>query len=166
MPIVSRAAACAQLLRHFTETLRTWPAGTALALRHPDLPKAVLHGGVTMGLALDFDEEGPDDASAVFTIRYWVIGATPENSDRYFDLLVAAWQADGRPTRVEQAHPRAGYAETTDGYRLSASRSLNGYLSVAGSTPPFRLRGPHGPHSPNGSGGTGGSGLLPPRIEL
>ncbi|WP_395292485.1 hypothetical protein ACF9IK_01990 [Kitasatospora hibisci] len=162
-PIVSRAAACAQLLRHLTETLRTWPSGTVLALRHPDLPKAVLHDGVTMGLAADFDEDGPEGASAVFTIRYWVIGATPENSDRYFDLLVAAWQAAGRPVQVEQAHPRAGCTKTADGYRFSVGLSLNGYLSLAGSTPPFWS---HGPDGPDGSGGTGASSLLPPRIGL
>ncbi|MFD0351300.1 hypothetical protein ACFQ0M_45240 [Kitasatospora aburaviensis] len=109
VPIVSRAAACAQLLRHFTETLRTWPAGTALALRHPDLPKAVLHGGVTMGLALDFDEEGPDDASAVFTIRYWVIGATPRTPTG----TSTSWWRRGRPTGGRRGSSRRTRAPAT-----------------------------------------------------
>ncbi|MEV6771257.1 hypothetical protein AB0N05_21820 [Nocardia sp. NPDC051030] len=133
-PATTQAAARAQLLRHFTETLRALPAELALTLRHPDLPAAALHRGVN----LPWDESDPDNPLEFFDIRYWVLGTTPDTSDRYFDLVLSAWGAQGWSTRTDRdSRPRTAYARTSDGYGLTVTQSVNGYLSMAGSTPPF-----------------------------
>ncbi|MEU7633773.1 hypothetical protein AB0C34_27980 [Nocardia sp. NPDC049220] len=133
-PPTTQATARAQLLGHFTETLRILPAESALALRHPDLPVAGFHHGVT----LPFDEDDPDSVLEFFDISYWVIGATPTNSDQYFDLMIRAWRDHGWTTRTDRnTRPRTGYARTFAGYGLTVTQSVNGYLSMSGSTPPF-----------------------------
>lgn len=133
-PQTTQAAARAQLLRHLTETLRILPTESALALQHPDLPAAGLHRGVT----LPFDDNDPDDILEFFDISYWVIGTTPDTSDRYFDLVIHAWCDHGWATRTDRnTRPRTGYARTSDGYGLTITQSVNGYLSMSGSTPPF-----------------------------
>ncbi|MFC5747945.1 hypothetical protein [Actinomadura rugatobispora] len=147
-PTTTEAAARAQLLRHFVRTLRALPAGSALARRHPDLPKAGLHGGITSAV----DADDPDHL-AFFDIAYWVIGATPQNSDRYFELVLDAWREKGWPTRTDRdTSPRAGYTRTTDGFGISVRQSVDGYLSVSGTTPLF------GADSDKGR-------PLPPRID-
>lgn len=133
-PVTTQAAARAELLRHFTETLAALPTELALALRHPDLPKAVLHPGVT----LPWNENDPDDILEFFDIAYWVLGTTPDTSDRYFDLVMRAWAERGWATRTEEdSPPRTGDAQTSDGYGLTITQSVDGYLSMSGSTPPF-----------------------------
>ncbi|MEU6580747.1 hypothetical protein [Nocardia sp. NPDC046763] len=129
----TRAAARAQLLRHFDATLRSLPAGVGLTLRHPDLPNAVFHNGVT----LSWDGSDPDNTLVFLDIRYWVLGTTPETCDAVFDLVLRAWSEQGWATSTEDAFPRAGYARTPDGYGFALNQSLNGYLSLAGTTPPF-----------------------------
>lgn len=130
----TQAAAREQLLRHFTETLRVLPPELALALRHPDLPKAAFHHGVN----LPWDDSDPDDLLEFFDIRYWVLGTTPDTSDRYFDLVMRAWSEQGWATRTDDdPGPRTGYARTSDGFGLTITQSVNGYLSIAGTTPPF-----------------------------
>lgn len=133
-PAATQATVRAQLLRHFTTTLQALPAGTALVLRHPDLPRAALHNGIT----LPWDASDPDDALEFFDIRYWLLGTTPDTSDAYFDLVLRTWSEKGWATRTDRdARPRTGYAETPDGYGLTVTQSINGYLSLAGSTPAF-----------------------------
>ncbi|WP_040790840.1 hypothetical protein [Nocardia paucivorans] len=133
MSPTTQAAARAQLLRHFTETLRALPMESALALQHPDFPMAGFHHGVI----LPFDED-PDATLEFFDISYWVIGATPDTSDRYFDQVMHVWHAQGRTTRTDRnTRPRTGYTRTSDGYGLTITQSVNGYLSLSGSTPPF-----------------------------
>ncbi|WP_433564585.1 hypothetical protein ACQP1O_04255 [Nocardia sp. CA-151230] len=130
----TQSAARAQLLRHFGETLRALPVELSLALRHPDLPKAVFHRGVT----LPWDGSDPDNPLVFLDIRYWVLGTTPETSDRYLDLVLRAWSEQGWSTSSEpDEFPRVGYAHTPDGYSFALTQSVNGYLSLAGSTPPF-----------------------------
>ncbi|MFI6870195.1 hypothetical protein [Nocardia sp. NPDC050406] len=130
----TQAAAREQLLRHFTEILRALPSELALALRHPDLPKAAFHHGVN----LPWDESDPDNPLEFLDIRYWVLGTTPDSSDRYFDLVLRAWREQGWETRsAGDARPRTGYARTSDGYGLTLTQSVNGYLSMSGTTPPF-----------------------------
>ncbi|BAW04276.1 hypothetical protein [Nocardia seriolae] len=132
----TRAAARAQLLHHFEATLRALPAEVGLALRHPDLPKAVFHSGVD----LSWDGNDPDNPLRFLDIRYWVVGAAPAESDRYFDLVLRAWAEQGWSADEEpDAVPRLGYTRTPDGFGFSLTQSLSGYLSLAGTTPPFEL---------------------------
>ncbi|WHM40795.1 hypothetical protein [Streptomyces sp. BPTC-684] len=133
-PAETQAAIRAQLLRHFTATLRALPAELALALRHPDLPTATFHRGVN----LPWDPNDPDSLLECFDIRYWVLGTTPDTSDRYFDLVMRAWTDQGWVTRSDRnSRPRSGYTQTPEGYGLSLTQSVNGYLSMSGATPPF-----------------------------
>lgn len=130
----TQAEARAQLLRHFTATLRALPPELSLALRHPDLPHAGLHRGVV----LSEDLNHPDDGWATFDIRYWVLGTTPDTCDGYFDLVTGVWREWGWATRDGgAARTDTGWADTPDGYSLVLTRSVNGYLSMAGSTPLF-----------------------------
>lgn len=133
-PATTQPEARAQLLRHFTETLRILPIEFALALRHPDLPKAWLHHGVT----LPYQYNDLDVVSEFFDITYWVIGTTPDTADRYFDLVMRAWGDQGWETRIDRnSRPRVGHVRTSDGYGLAIRQTVNGYLSMSGSTPPF-----------------------------
>ncbi|MVU78977.1 hypothetical protein GPX89_17200 [Nocardia sp. ET3-3] len=130
----TRAAARAQLLRHFEATLRVLPVELALTLRHPDLPTAPFHSGVDMS----WDDSDPDNPLKFLNIRYWMLGTTPETSDRSFDLVLRAWSEQGWSIDYNpEAFPRGGYAHTPDGYDFALTQSVNGYLSLAGSTPPF-----------------------------
>ncbi|MTE11543.1 hypothetical protein [Nocardia aurantiaca] len=132
--MTTQSAARAQLLRHFGETLRALPAQLSLALRHPDLPKAVFHRGVN----LPWDDSDPDNPLVFLDIRYWVLGTTPETSDSAFELVLRAWGDQGWPTISDpDEFPRVGYARTPDGFGFALAQSVNGYLSLAGSTPPF-----------------------------
>ncbi|MBB1154266.1 hypothetical protein [Amycolatopsis dendrobii] len=129
-----------RLLGHFTETLRALPSGSALVLRHPDLPKAVFHNGVALS-----DDYGRDETRRFFDIAYWVLGAAAETSEEYLDLTMRSWRDRGWATEFE-ADPSlsAGYARTADGYGFAIRRSLNGYLSMAGTTPVFPADSPEG----------------------
>lgn len=141
--VTSQAAARTQLLRYFAGTLRALPPDSALALQHPDLPAASFHHG----LALPYDN--PDDHAEFFDISYWVIGATPENSNKYFDLVLHAWTVLDTEIRTDrQTRPRTGYARTSDGYGLTVTQSVTGHLSVSGSTPPFDPASPGGESLP------------------
>ncbi|MET8422589.1 hypothetical protein [Nocardia sp. NPDC004860] len=130
----TQSAARAQLLRHLGETLRALPAELSLTVRHPDLPKAVFHRGVT----LPWDDGDPDSPLRFLDIRYWVLGTTPETSERYFESVLRAWTEQGWATSSDPNQlPRAAYARTPDGFGFALTQSVNGYLSLAGSTPPF-----------------------------
>lgn len=126
----TQEAAKARLRTHFAEILRCLPPGTALVLRHPELPGAVFHHGVT--LSCDY---GLDESRRFLDIRYWLLGAGPENCARYFGLVTGYWEARGW-TRTSSPDS-AGYADAPDGYGFSITQSVNGYLSVSGSTTPF-----------------------------
>ncbi|NKY34471.1 hypothetical protein HGA13_15525 [Nocardia speluncae] len=142
---VSQAAARARLLRYLTGILRLLPPETALLLQHPDLPAAGFHHGVTLPA-----EDTPDGEREFFDISYWVAGADPEDSDVYFDLVMRAWtelDPQARPDRPMR--PRTGYARTSDGYGLTVTQSVTGYLSVSGSTPPFGSDTPEGEPFPS-----------------
>ncbi|MGW4400451.1 hypothetical protein ACWEHA_34595 [Amycolatopsis nivea] len=140
MTTTTQAAVRAQLLEHFTETLRALPSGSALVLRHPDLPKAVFHNGVTMS-----SDYGRDETWRFFDIAYWVLGATPETSDQYLELIMRSWRdRDWATTFHENPPVSAGYGRTSDGYGFAIRRSINGYLSLAGATPVFAADSPEG----------------------
>ncbi|WP_459549890.1 hypothetical protein [Nocardia sp. X0981] len=129
----TRAAARAQLLRYFAETLRALPTGTSLALRHPDLPAAGFHHGVTLP-----HDDDPDSSAEFFDISYWMVGVGPAESDRYFDLVLRAWRALGAESATDRpTRPRNGYARTSDGYALTITQSVTGHLGLSCSTPPF-----------------------------
>lgn len=144
MTATTQAVARARLLGYFTETLRALPSGSALVLRHPDLPKAVFHHGVTLS-----DDYGRDETRRFFDIAYWVLGATAETSDQYLDLTMRSWRDQGWATEFRAKPPvSAGYARTSDGYGFAIRRSLNGYLSMAGTTPVFAADSPEGDPMP------------------
>lgn len=130
----TQAAARKQLYRHFVRTLRALPVESALSLLHPDLPRARLHNGVT----LPWDVTDPNIDSVFFDIAYWITGTAPDDTDRYFELIVRSWNAFGWPTRIEgDTPPRAAYTRTSDHFGMSVRQTVDGYLSLAGSTPPF-----------------------------
>jgi hypothetical protein len=130
----TQAAAREQLYRYFVLTLRTLPVGSVLALAHPELPHAQLHSGVTLPVN-DFAAEV--DAE-FFDIAYWVIEAPSEVRSDYFELIVQSWNRFGWPTRTERdTRPRAAYTRTPDRTGLSVRESVDGFVSLSGSTPPF-----------------------------
>ncbi|GAA3481696.1 hypothetical protein GCM10018966_062270 [Streptomyces yanii] len=130
----AQAQARTRLLRHFTDTLRALPPELSLALQHPDLPHAGLHRGVV----LSEDLNHPDDGWATFNIRYWVLGTTPDTSDRYFDLVTGVWREGDSATRDEGPAPtHTSWADAPDGHTLVLTRSVNDYLSMADATPLF-----------------------------
>ncbi|WP_143203605.1 hypothetical protein [Streptomyces sp. CB01580] len=145
LSIVTQAASRAELLRHLTETLRALPAELSLALWHPDLPKARMHDGVTpFGSPFDDDadaDEGGDvGRSAVFDIRYWVVGTTPESSGAYLDMVMRVWSDWGWTTRTSKVSPSLDkFAHSPDGYGFSVRQRINGYLSMSGTTPTFMV---------------------------
>ncbi len=91
------------------------------------------------GVTLPFADDGRDVTSEYFSIGYWMIGTTPDTVGRYFDLVVRAWTEFGWPTRTDPDHfrTRAADTHTPDGYELAIQRSVNGWLSLSGSTCPF-----------------------------
>jgi hypothetical protein len=131
----TQAAARDQLHRYIIQTLHALPAKLSLSLQHPDLPRALLHRGVTM----PFADDGRDVVSEYFTIGYWMVGITPDAVGAFFDLVVRSWNDFGWPTRVDRSDSgtRAADTHTPDDYQLHIQRSVNGYLSLSGSTPPF-----------------------------
>ncbi|MFF0628743.1 hypothetical protein [Streptomyces sp. NPDC004296] len=150
VPIVTQGAARAQLLRHLTEMLRALPAELSLALWHPDLPKARMHDGVTLAgsrfddaesdVDADGDEGGDVGRSAVFDIGYWVVGTTPDTSGRHLDMVLRVWNERGWTTRTfRDSPPLHGFARSPDGYGFGVRQSINGYLSMSGTTPAFMV---------------------------
>ncbi|MFB7651253.1 MULTISPECIES: hypothetical protein [unclassified Streptomyces] len=129
----AQAALRARLLWYFTETLGALPPELALALRHPDLPKAAFHDGVTLP-----SNDDPDHPLDFFDIRYWILGTTPDTSDRYYDLTLRVWKGQGWTIETDRdSRPRGCGTRTPDGYGFALTQSVNGYLSLSGMTPPF-----------------------------
>jgi hypothetical protein len=144
-PEPTQATAQKRLYRQLVRTLRSLPAGAALSLAHPDLRQAHLHSGVS----LPVDDSADEVDSEFFDIAYWVIGATPCVASEYFDLIVRSWIQSGWPTRTDRdSRPRAAYTRAPDGVGLSVRESVNGYVSLSGSTPPFAVGSPSGPPFP------------------
>ncbi|WP_067902233.1 hypothetical protein [Nocardia vaccinii] len=164
---LTRAQAQDRLYRYFVQTLRALPAELALSLVHPKLPKARFHNGVV----LPFDENDPDVDLEFFDIAYWVIGTTSDSADESFDLVVRVWQEFGRPIRTDRSsRPRAAYTYTADGYGLSVRQSVDGSVSLAGSTPPFPAHPREGRPLPEsiehpGAAAESGPAVLPPDTE-
>lgn len=62
----------------------------------------------------------------------------PDTSEQYFDMVMRVWSDRGWPTRtISTSRPSARAADTPDGYGLSLTQSVNGYLGMAGATPSF-----------------------------
>lgn len=138
---LTQAAARAQLYRCIRRTLGAFPAGSTLSLVHPAIPHARLHRGVT----LPYRGTGPDTDTEFFDIGYWVTGIGPDALSVCFDRTVLSWIEGGWPTRIDRdCAPRAAYTRTPDRFGLSVRESLEGYLSISGSTPPFAPGGPIG----------------------
>ncbi|MFC8042049.1 hypothetical protein [Nocardia sp. NPDC057353] len=132
--VIGAAAVRARLREYLAEVLGALPAGSALVLRHPDLPNAEFHGGVT----LPWNDSDPGDATAFVDIAYWVLGPDLDAADACFDGVLRGWRERGlTPVRDRDARPRTGAVATPDGYRLAIRQGVRGHLSVAGSTPPF-----------------------------
>ncbi|MEU1985405.1 hypothetical protein [Nocardia sp. NPDC019395] len=126
-------------------TLHALPVGTTLSRAHPDLPRAQLHSGVTLPA---HESAGKVDA-AFFDIAYWVIGAPPDSAATYFDLIVRFWNRSGWPIRTDRdSGPRAAYTRTPDHVGLSVRGSIDGHVSLSGSTPPFAVDSSVGPPLP------------------
>lgn len=136
MPTEStQAAARDQLHRCFIRTLRMLPPELALALYNPELPLAHFHNGVV----LPCNDNG-DVVLQFFDISYWITGTTPNSINSCFELVVWAWNYYGWRTRTDQnSRPRTAFTQTPDYYELTLQQSINGYLSISGSTPPFSL---------------------------
>lgn len=131
---ITQSTARKQLYRYFVRTLRALPAELALSLFHPEIPQAQLHNGV----ALPCEDTDQEFDSEFFDIAYWVTGTTPDTVDEYFDLIVRSWNEFGWPTRTDRSsRPRAAYTRTSDRFGLSVRQSVDGSLSISGSTPPF-----------------------------
>ncbi|MCX0269573.1 hypothetical protein NLM24_02360 [Nocardia zapadnayensis] len=132
----TQAAARERLYVCLLRTLRSLPAGSALSLSHPDLPHARLHPGVT--LPVDYSAARSDDE--FFDIAYWVISGPPEADENYFDLIVGTWDRFGWPTRTgRDTRPRAAYTRAPDRIGLSVRESVDGFVSLSGSTAPFAV---------------------------
>ncbi|WP_416564716.1 hypothetical protein [Nocardia testacea] len=141
----TQAQARKTLYGHLLGTLRLLPAGSALSLVHPDIPRARLHGGVT----LPDIGTGTDAPTEVFDISYWVTGIEPEAGGHSFDFVVDSWRRAGWPTRTDRdSAPRAGYTKTPDGFGLSVRESVDGDVSLSGTTPPFLAGSQAGPAFP------------------
>ncbi|MFI2232505.1 hypothetical protein [Nocardia testacea] len=134
-----------QLQRHLLRTLGALPAGSALSLLHPELPQTRLHSGVVLPVG---DSAGQVDAE-FFDIAYWLVAATPGAESRYFDLVVRSWERFGWPTRTDRdSRPRAAYTRTPDRVGLSVQESVDGFVSLSGSTAPFAVGSAAGPPFP------------------
>lgn len=144
-PEPTQAAARTQLYRYFVRTLRSLPAGTVLSLSHPELPQARLHTGVT----LPVDDFAAEVVAEFFDIGYWVVAASPGQESGYFDLVVQSWDRFGWPARTDRdSRPRAAYTRTPDHVGLSVRESVDGFVSLSGSTVPFAVGSPAGPPLP------------------
>ncbi|GAA3514130.1 hypothetical protein [Actinocatenispora rupis] len=120
-----QSAARRILLGHLVRTLGALPAAASLSLRHPRLPRARLHGGVTLGV---------DDDTEVFDIPYWIVGVTAA----HLDAVARAWDGFGWATRrAPRPTTGAAYARTPDGCGLAVQSAVTGDLSLAGTTAPF-----------------------------
>ncbi|MEU7629909.1 hypothetical protein AB0C34_07975 [Nocardia sp. NPDC049220] len=129
---ISEAIARQQLHQYFIETLRRLPRELSLSRSNPAVPRAEFTTGIT--LPCDDGDAGPK----YFDIRYWLIGVTPATSDTHFDLVVTAWASMRWPTGTDRAaRPRAAFCRTPDHYGLTIQQSVDGHLSLSGSTPPF-----------------------------
>ncbi|ONM46400.1 hypothetical protein [Nocardia donostiensis] len=137
----TRAAALDQLYGHLQRTLGVLPGKPALSLVHPAIPQARLHRGVT----LPYRADDPDDTTEFFDIAYWVVGIAPDAVGACFDRVVRTWIEAGWPTRTDRdAPPRSAFTRTPDRFGLSVRESVDAYLSLSGSTPPFVPGGPVG----------------------
>ncbi|MEV0356839.1 hypothetical protein AB0H71_12325 [Nocardia sp. NPDC050697] len=132
--VTGATAVRARLCGYLADILHPLPTGSALVLRHPELPDAAFHDGVTLPW-----NDSDTGASLVFAdIAYWVLGPAPDAADDCFDAVLRRWQDRGlTPLRDRAARPRSGTVATADGYRLAVRQSVRGHLSVSGSTPPF-----------------------------
>ncbi|WP_147471730.1 hypothetical protein [Nocardia stercoris] len=131
---LTQTAARKRLHRYFVGTLRALPANLTLALVHPEIPQARFHNGVT----LPCDDSDEDVRAEFFDIAYWIIGTTPDNVDGIFESVIRFWIELGWPIQTDHGpRPRAAYARTSDNFSLSLQQSIDGYVSLAGSTPPF-----------------------------
>lgn len=138
---LTQTTARVQLYECLRRTLGAFPAGSTLSLVHPEIPHARLHGGVV----LPYRGTGPDIDTEFFDIGYWVTGIAPDVLGRCFDHLVRCWIEADWPTRVDRdCAPRAAYTSTPDRFGLSVRESVEGYVSVSGTTPPFARGGPVG----------------------
>ncbi len=162
---LTRAQAQDRLYRYLAQTLRALPAELALSLAHPEIARARFHGGVV----LPCDETGQDVDREFFDIAYWVTGTTPATADETFDLVVRVWRESAWPVRTDRgSRPRAAYTSTADGFGLSVRQSVDGSVSLAGSTPPFAARSPEGSplperiEHPPGARAESGRAILPP----
>ncbi|MFE7802176.1 hypothetical protein [Nocardia sp. NPDC057440] len=134
-PEATEAMARRRLHQYFIETLHMLPPNFTLSLHNPAAPLARFHTGITLPCD-DNDDDGI--GPKYFDISYWILGSTPETSDLHFDLLVRGWRQRGWTTKPDRdARPRAAYTRTPDSYGLTIQQSINGYLSLSGSTPPF-----------------------------
>ncbi|ONM49257.1 hypothetical protein [Nocardia donostiensis] len=130
----SEATAREQLHRYLVETLRALPARLSLSQVDPAMPEAVFSPGTTLPCNDNDDEAGP----RYFDIGYWLIGTTAATSDVDIDLVAAAWTRLGWRTHTpHRGRPRAVFCRTPDQYGLTVQQSVDGHLSLFGSTPPF-----------------------------
>lgn len=144
-PELTQAAAREQLYRHFLRTLHSLPAGAVLSASHPELPEARLHPGVI----LPVDDSATEVDAEFFDIAFWVVAPPPGTESEYFDLIVQAWDRFGWPTRTDRdSRPRAAYTRTPDHVGLSVRESVDGFVSLSGSTVPFAVGSPAGPPLP------------------
>src|SRR5262249_18262325 len=110
-PPDAEASARRQLHWHLVETHQRLPAQLSLSHSNPALPEARFGAGTTVSLYEDDDDLGPQ----YFDIRYWLVGAGPEVSDDYFDLVVRVWNDLGWETTIHRnSHPRSAVARTPD----------------------------------------------------
>ncbi|WP_280433857.1 hypothetical protein [Nocardia carnea] len=137
-PGQDQATAREQLLRYLLRTLQILPAESALSLVHPAIPQARLHRGVT----LPAGDNEPQVVAEFFDIAYWIIGITVDAGGGCFDRIVRCWSDAGWPTGSDRdIPPRSAYTRTPDGFGLSVRQSVDGFVSLSGSTPPFPLGG-------------------------
>ncbi|MGW1741599.1 hypothetical protein ACWCPQ_22665 [Nocardia sp. NPDC001965] len=140
-PESTQSAAREQLCRYLVHTLRSLPAGCTLSLSHPELPHAHLHSGV----ALPVDDSATEIDAEFFDIGYWVVPVQTAVAGSCFDLIVQCWVRLGWPIRTDRdSPPRAAYTRTPDHFGFSVRESVDGYVSLSGSTAPFAVGSPIG----------------------
>lgn len=133
----TEAGARQQLHTYFLDTLRILPTTFSLARCHPELPPhKCLHPGITAPCNDDEDSDG--NGPRYFDISYWIVGVALDVSDEYFDRIIGGWSKIGwQPRALRDTRRRVAYARTADQYGLNLIQSIDGYLSLAGSTPAF-----------------------------